>query len=79
MWDGINSVAGVGMLDGLWDWLVFDLTAKTSAAAPFPHPFTNPVLFYGTQTRDNQGRFYLVGRRHEGEGRLPVILQLATD
>ena len=79
VWDGVNSVAGVGMLDGLWDWLVFDLTAKTSAAAPFPHPFTNPVLFYGTQTRDNQGRFYLVGRRHEGEGRLPAILQLATD
>ena len=77
--DGINSIAGVGMLGGMWDWLVFDLTAKTSVAAPFPHPFTNPVLFYGTQTRDDQGRFYLVGRRHEGEGRLPVILQLTQN
>ncbi len=79
VWDGIDRIAGLGIVaGGLWDWIVFDLATRKSNAVPFPHPFTNPVLFYGSQTRDDQGRFYVVGRRHEGEGRLPVILQLTA-
>jgi hypothetical protein len=79
VWEGVNAVAGTAQqAGGIWDWVVFDLAAGTSHAEVFPQGFGNPVLLYGTLTRDNRGRFYIVGRRHDGEGRLPVILQLDT-
>ena len=77
VWDGVSAVAGIAQqAGGIWDWVVFDLAAGRSDATVFPQGFGNPVLLYGTQTRDDRGRFYLVGRRHDGAGRLPVILQL---
>ncbi len=78
VWDGVASIAGIGNPAGAgWDWIVFDLHTRKSNAVAFPHGLGNPVLLYGTQTRDDQGRFYLVGRRHLDEtGRAPVILQL---
>ena len=78
-WDGINSIAGIGMpAGGSWDWVVFDLNTGKSTAAPFPHGLGYPPLLYGSQTRDDQGRFYLVGRRRKDGNKLPVILQLRT-
>lgn len=79
VWDGVSSVVGIGLPPGgNWDWVVFDLKTRLSTTSPLPHGQGDPVLLYGTNTRDNQGRFYLVGRRHEGQGRAPVILQLDT-
>src|SRR5262249_23139642 len=42
-------------------WFVYDLRAKTSTLQKLP--FDVPALLYGSSTRDNQGRFYVVGRQ----------------
>ena len=76
--DGVGSVVGVSQpTGGIWEWTVFDLRTRTAQAVPLPHGLgTDRTLLYGTQTRDDKGRFYVVGRRMKNGVRVPVILQL---
>jgi hypothetical protein len=62
-----------------WQWVVYDLTTRKGAAQTFPHgEAEKPLLLYGSMTSDQQGRFYLGGRRRQGDLRFPVLLQLDT-
>jgi hypothetical protein len=58
-----------------WAWVVFDLRTRTSRAVAFPHGLGEFALLYGSDTRDDSGRFYVAGRR---DRRAPVILQIET-
>ena len=79
-WDGVRYIVGVVRDAAMaWQWVVYDLTTRRGAAQPFPHGETEkPLLLYGSMTSDLQGRFYLGGRRRQGEQRFPVLLQLDT-
>ena len=79
-WDGAHHLAGLARLaNGDWAWVVYDLSARLGVAQPFPSGETErPLLLYGSMTRDNQGRFYIAGRRRRGETRQPVLLQVDT-
>jgi hypothetical protein len=77
-WDGVSRVAG--LTDRAtrapphnWQWVVFDLHKKTSISMEFPYSDSAASLLYGSNTRDNQGRFYVVGRR---DRTTPLILQV---
>lgn len=79
VWDGIDTIAAVGLpATGEWDWIVFDLKTRKSKAATLPQKLGArwELLLYGTHTRDDKGRFYVVGRLHRGAPRTPVILQI---
>jgi hypothetical protein len=61
----------------LFQWVVYDLEAGGSKAIDFP--YTAPrLLLYGSATRDNAGRFYIVGRRQSDQSdRLrPTLLRV---
>jgi len=60
-----------------FEWVVYDLEEGTSTPRPLrihsPGPFsTRSAVLYGCVTRDDEGRFYIVGR---SSGRRPLILQ----
>jgi hypothetical protein len=82
VWDGAGQIAGLSQPDGhawQWDWVVFDLATSSATATRFRHDLGPFPLFYGSHTRDNDGRFYVVGRYHDAADRkLPFILQLDT-
>jgi hypothetical protein len=61
------------------EWLVFDLDTHTSTAAPMPVADTlQGGLLYGSDTRDELGRLYLVGARtlSGGDELAPIALVL---
>jgi hypothetical protein len=64
-----------------YEWLVFDLSTRTSRAVPLQTPRIDgqaprEVLLYGSITRDNAGRFYLGGTYDGSENRsLPILFQ----
>ncbi len=71
---GIARAAGGG-----YEWLVYDLETRESVASAIDIPSTRKLLLYGSITRDDRGRFYVVGR-HNVQGRdrpLPLVLQLS--
>ncbi|MHC4716852.1 MAG: hypothetical protein ACYS5V_07780 [Planctomycetota bacterium] len=68
---------------GRYDWVVYDLKTGSASAAPFrvaePEGFRlRGSLLYGSDTRDEKGAFYIVGRRSRGrrQGNDPVVLQV---
>ncbi len=68
--NGERYLAGVTLLQPRNpQWTVFDLQSERSTAFPFDaktikqQPFDRLQIF-GSLTRDNQGRFYVVGRQH---------------
>ena len=62
-----------------FEWVVYDLEEGRGTPLPFniggedPPPI-GPCLLYGSATRDDQGRFYVVGRAKGGS---PLMLQVA--
>ena len=79
-WDGVRHIAGLARnAAGEWHWVVYDLATRRGAAQPFKHGETEkPLLLYGSLTTDRQGRFYIGGRRRQGDQRFPILLQLDT-
>ena len=60
-----------------FQWVVYDLKAGGSKAVDFP--YTAPrLLLYGSVTRDNEGCFYVVGRRQSTQARRlrPTLLRV---
>lgn len=62
-------------------WTVFDLVSETSTSSPLQvQPAEQPPLenlkLYGSLTRDNQGRFYLVGQHQISDEKFPLLLQI---
>ena len=79
-WDGVRHIVGLARDAAMgWQWVVYDLITRRGAAQPFKHGETEtPLLLYGSMTTDQQGRFYIGGRRRQGDQRFPVLLQLDT-
>jgi len=79
-WDGVRHIVGLARDAEMdWQWVVYDLTTRRGTAQPFPHGETEkPLLLYGSMTTDRQGRFYIGGRRRQGDQRFPILLQLDT-
>ena len=79
---------GVSRRRGGYDWVTYDLQARTARTEPFRISEPQPLSLAGTQlygsiTRDDLGNFYVAGARHRGdpdaEVKLePVLLQVRT-
>ena len=83
--DGQRFLAGIASekQGGVFDWVVYDLEKNESQHEPFPirdDPAKNIryLNLYGSITRDNQGRFYLVGNYNDlaKNRELPICLQV---
>ena len=74
---GKSLLAGVTQRAGHYEWVVFDLATAVSAAFPLDTKDLRTVLLYGSVTRDDAGRFYVVGWAKSGSrGQRPLILQI---
>jgi hypothetical protein len=72
--DGIRHVAGITNRRGNgYQLFVYDIEQQTSRPVALNFPNYPNLILYGSNTRDDQGRGYIVGRR---EGNQPVIFQL---
>ena len=73
-YSGNRYVVGLGRHKKIYEWLVFDLETANSSAFPFDFRGT----LYGSNTRDNDGRFYVVGYQKSGKKRRssPLFLRL---
>jgi hypothetical protein len=83
-WDGARYLVGPSdqlqsPLSHRWNWVVFDLNTRASTAVEFPYEHGGRTLLYGSNTRDNNGRFYVAGRRrYRDDIKAPVILRIDT-
>jgi len=76
--DGTRYLAAAVNVAGRLDWIVYDLLNKRSQAQKLPLRAEN-LLLYGSSTRDNEGRFYVVGRQPGAPGHnKPLLLQIET-
>jgi len=79
--DGRRYLAGVTKGKS-FEWVVHDLQRNESRAVAIPRLGLGNYLLYGSISRDDQGRFYLVGRagrenRRSGEGRFkPIVVRV---
>ena len=78
-WDGKDMLAGLAQTpDSRWHWVAYSLRAAQGHATPLDLPLEQVQLLYGSDTRDDRGRFYVAGRHTTAAGKLPVLLQLDT-
>ncbi len=76
---GSSLIAGVAQRRNQFDWVVFELSTGIAAAYPFDTKGLEKVLLYGSITRDNLGRAYLVGWASNGAGgQRPLALQIGA-
>ena len=75
--DGARYLAAVATVGSAApQWLIYDLRTQQGRAGPLPIKIQDPLL-YGTSTRDNNGRFYVVGwQKNFPGGHKPVMLQI---
>lgn len=75
--EGDRVVAGVARRGDRYEWVVFDLAARTSRAYPFDTKGLDEVLLYGSSTRDDAGRCYVGGWAATSRGgHRPLLLQI---
>jgi hypothetical protein len=76
---GSRLVAGVTRRDRRFEWVVFELTTRVSAAFPLDTKDLQRLQLYGSISRDNDGRAYVGGwtAREQGSGQRPVVLQIS--
>ena len=74
--DGQRYLFGaVQVPGGGFDWVVYDLMNKQSQAQKIDLKESYRLL-YGSSTRDDDGRFYVVGQQNIPGGRRPLVLQV---
>ena len=74
--DGKRYLAAVVTTRDAHDWVIYDLQTRKSSARVLPFD-SRGMLLYGSSTRDNRGRFYLVGSQpKEANGNRPALLQV---
>ena len=56
--------------------MIFDLKTKTSKMVRDARLETRRLVLYGSSTRDNDGRFYVVGQEPKGKAKGHVLLQI---
>jgi hypothetical protein len=58
-------------------WIVYDLLTRQSHVQAFTGFDTRDTLLYGSSTRDDIGRFYVVGmQKNDPHGYKPILLQV---
>jgi hypothetical protein len=73
--DGERYLAAVASANAGFQWVVYDLQTREGRAQPLP--FEGQDLLYGSSTRDDAGRFYVVGRQKKlPSGSKPILLQV---
>jgi len=73
--DGKRYLAAISKRSGKgYQLFRYDIEEGKSQALALDIPDYHPLLLYGSNTRDNEGRAYIVGRR---DGNRPVIFQMA--
>jgi hypothetical protein len=76
---GKTLLAGVTQRGGRYEWVVFDLATAVSAAFPLDTKELRTVLLYGSVSRDDAGRFYVVGwAKAATGGQRPLVLQITA-
>ena len=76
---GSSLISGVTQRSGRYEWVVFELNTRVSAAFLLDTKKLEKLLLYGSISRDNAGRFYVGGwaSASDESGNLrPLILQL---
>ena len=74
---GSSLISGVAQRSGRYEWVVFELNTRVSAAIPVDTKNLERLLLYGSISRDDAGRFYVGGWASAGSGnQRPVVLQL---
>ncbi len=62
---------------GTYQWVVFELKTRIAGAFALDTMGLRSVLLYGSVTRDNAGRAYVVGWASRGtSGIRPLVLQI---
>jgi hypothetical protein len=76
---GNRLVAGVTRREGRFEWVVFELTTRVSAAFPLDTRDLQRLQLYGSISRGNDGRAYVGGwaAGQKGTGQRPVVLQIS--
>src|SRR6266567_2803088 len=75
--DGDSLIAGVTQRGGTYQWVVFELKTRIAGAFALDTMGLRSVLLYGSVTRDNAGRAYVVGWASRGTGGIrPLVLQI---
>jgi hypothetical protein len=75
--DGDSLLGGVTQRGGAYQWVVFELKTRIAGAFAFDTTGLSSVLLYGSVTRDNAGRAYVVGWASRGaSGIRPLVLQI---
>jgi hypothetical protein len=76
---GKSLLAGVTQRRGRYEWVVYDLATGISAAFPLDTKDLRNVLLYGSVSRDDAGRFYVVGWAKAATGdQRPLVLQISA-
>ncbi len=74
---GGTVLAGVVARQNRFDWVVYELRSRIGLAQPLDTLGLRNVLLYGSVSRDNAGRMYVVGWAANGRGgQRPLVLQL---
>jgi hypothetical protein len=77
--DDPQRLVGVTQRGVDFAWVVYDLASRRSIASRFDTNGLQDVLLYGSETRDDQGRYYLVGWAGDGRGgQRPLLLQVGA-
>ncbi|HEX4927501.1 MAG TPA: hypothetical protein VFV74_05835 [Burkholderiales bacterium] len=74
---GNRWIAGVAQRGESFEWVVYEMQSRMSAAFPLDTSGLKKVLLYGSMARDEAGRAYLVGWASNGVGgQRPLVLQV---
>jgi hypothetical protein len=76
---GNNLIAGVGLRQSSFEWVVSDIGARFSSAFPLDTKGLKKVLLYGSVSRDNAGRAYVGGwteNENDPGHQRPLVLQI---
>jgi hypothetical protein len=84
-WAGSRYFVGMTRVrGGSFEWFVFDTVNRTTTIAAWPDGAGNlltqeGLLLYGSNTRDRDGRCYVVGRYLEGVNHRPLVMRISPD
>jgi hypothetical protein len=74
---GDTLIAGIARRNGRLEWVTSDLSSGRAVAFPLDTKGLKDVILYGSLSRDNNGRAYVVGRTAAGQGETrPLVLQI---
>lgn len=81
--DGERQLVGLTRQQRKYQYVVYDLASSKSElveiASGQEHLEFDKLLLYGTHTRDDRGRCYVVGRVQSDNGKKPIVLRVSLE